>query len=283
MWTRRGILAASALLPFSNLAFGAGDPFAKLEARHGGRLGVAALNTATGNRLAYRADERFPMCSTFKLLVVGAVLRNVDHGSERLDRWIDYSKSSLLPHSPVTTVRLNAGGMSVSELCEAAIEYGDNTAVNLLLDALGGPAAATSYVRSLGDPVTRIDRNEPSANTCVPGDPRDTTTPSAMLSDLRALTEGGVLSEDSQTAITGMLRDCQTASSRIPAGLPLGWTSGDKTGSGANNTANNVAVIYPPNRTSIFVAAYYTGSSATDDEQDAVLAEVGRIVAASFP
>jgi beta-lactamase class A len=135
----------------------------------------------------------------------------------------------------------------------------------------------------LGDSVTRIDRNEPTANTCIPGDPRDTTTPLAMLTDLRALTEGGVLSEDSQDLMVSMLKDCQTAQSRIPAGLPASWSSGDKTGTGDHNTANNIAVIYPPNRPSIFVAAYYTESTATPDEQDAVLADVGRIVVASFP
>jgi beta-lactamase class A len=281
---RRTFVLTSAAFAAATPAFAATpDPFAALEARHGGRLGVAVLDTSTGNRLAHRASERFPMCSTFKLLVVGAILHNVDLGSERLDRFIGYGKADLLPYSPVLLAHLSAGGLTVEQMCEAAVEYGDNTAANFLLASVGGPAGATSYVRLLGDAVTRVDRNEPSANTCIPGDPRDTTTPLAMLTDLRALTEGGVLSEDSQTAIVGMLKDCQTAQSRIPAGLPTSWSSGDKTGSGANATANNISVIYPPNRPSIFVAAYYTGSTATEGEQDAVLADVGRIVAASFP
>jgi beta-lactamase class A len=265
------------------MALGAGDPFAALEARHGGRLGVEALDTSTGSRISHRGGERFPMCSTFKLLAVGAVLHNVDRGVEQLDRFVGFGKAPLIDHSPVSTARLSQHGMTVQELCEAAIEYGDNTAANMLLDAIGGPSAATAYVRTLGDGITRIDRNEPTANTCVAGDPRDTTTPAAMLADLRALTEGGVLAETSQELLVAMLSDCQTAQKRIPAGLPTGWTSGDKTGSGANNTANDIARITPPNRPSIFVAAYYTGSTATADEQDAVLADVGRIVAASFP
>ena len=280
---RRVFVLSSAALAFAGPALAAApDSFAALEARYGGRLGVAALDTATGNRLAHRADERFPMCSTFKLLLVGAVLHNVDRGSERLDRWIGFGKSDLLDHSPIASAASGRGGMVVRDLCEAAIEYGDNAAANLLLDGIGGPAGVTSYARSLGDSVTRLDRNEPGVNACTPGDPRDTTSPSAMLADLQALTEGGALSENSQTALTGMLKDCQTASSRIPAGLPMAWSSGDKTGTGANHTANNVAVIYPPNRPSIFVAAYYTGSTATDDQQDAVLAEIGSIVAATF-
>jgi beta-lactamase class A len=279
---RTFVLASAAITVGAPTWAAAADPFAALEAQHGGRLGVAALDAATGRRLAHRADERFPMCSTFKLLAVAAILKNVDGGQERLDHWIDFGPSDLIAHSPITSERVKAGGMTVQDLCEAAIELGDNTAANLLLNTLGGPAAATGYVRSLGDQVTRIDRNEPTANTCIPGDPRDTTTPHAMMANLQALTEGGVLSDNSQTFLVACLRDCQTAETRIPAGLPRGWSSGDKTGTGANGTANDVAVIYAPNRPSIFVAAYYTGSTAPDSDLDGVLAEVGRIVATSF-
>jgi beta-lactamase class A len=279
---RRDFIAGTVALIAASQANAASNPFAALEARHGGRLGVAVLDTATGNRMAYRAGERFPMCSTFKLLAVSAVLHNVDMGNERLDRWVPYSASDLLDHAPIAKGHLSAGGMSISDLCAAAIEYGHNTAANLLLAAIGGPAGATSYVRTLGDSVTRMDRAEPAANTCIPGDPRDTTTPEAMLSDLRKLTQGDALSTASQDLLTGWLKNCQTASNRIPAGLPGAWTSADKTGSGANATANDVSIIYPPGIAPRLVAAYYTGSSATGAEQDAVLAEVGRIVSAAF-
>jgi beta-lactamase class A len=279
---RRGFILGSVALVGACPALASTDPFATLEARHGGRLGVAALDTSTGNRMAHRADERFPMCSTFKLLAVAGVLHNVDIGNERLDRWVQYGPSDLLDYAPVTRRFVGKGGMTVHDLCAAAIEYGDNTAANLLLAALGGPSEATSYVRSLGDTVTRIDRTEPTANTCIPGDPRDTTTPAAMLADLTKLSQGGALPDNSQNLLTGWLDNCQTAAARIPAGLPPGWTSGDKTGSGANATANDVAIINPPGRAPIFVAAYYTGSSATGAEQDAVLAEVGRIVSSTF-
>jgi len=259
----------------------AANPFAALEERHGGRLGVAVLDVATGDRMAYRADERFPMCSTFKLLAVAAVLHNVDIGAEQLDRWVPYGTADLLDHAPVSKGHLSAGGMSISDLCAAAIEYGDNTAANLLLAAIGGPSGATGYIRALGDPVTRIDRTEPTANTCIPNDPRDTTTPSAMLADLNRLTQGNALSTASQGLLTDWLKNCQTASGRIPAGLPGAWTSGDKTGSGANATANDVSIIYPPGVAPRLVAAYYTGSSATDVEQNAILAAVGQIVSAA--
>lgn len=279
---RRGFVLGSAALLATRPSFAAASPFAALEATHGGRLGVAALDTSTGDHMAHRADERFPMCSTFKLLAVAGVLHNVDAGSERLDRWVQYGPADLLDHAPIALRLASKGGMIVHDLCAAAIEYGDNTAANLLLAALGGPSGATGYVRTLGDTVTRIDRTEPTANTCIPGDPRDTTTPSAMLADVNKLAQGGVLSDSSQDLLTGWLDNCQTAAARIPAGLPRGWTSGDKTGSGDNATANDVSIINPPGRAPVFVAAYYTGSSASDSEQDAVLADVGRIVCAAF-
>mgnify|MGYP001545120034 CR=1 FL=1 len=256
------------------------DAFAALEKRNGGRLGVAALDTASGRRLDHRSSERFPMCSTFKLLAVSAVLQRVDRGKEKLDRIIKYGKADLLEYAPVTRAHVGEGGMSVEALCAAAIELSDNTAANLLLVELGGPHGVTRFARAIDDNVTRLDRNEPTLNTAIPGDVRDTTTPSAMLNDLSAVTLGRTaLSKSSSERMTRWLLGCKTAAARIPAGLPAGWRSGNKTGSGQNGTANDVAIIWPSGRSPIFVAAYYTGSAAPDAERDAVLAEVGRIVA----
>jgi beta-lactamase class A len=282
MFNRRNFVLTSLALA-ATPAFAGDNPFAALEALHGGRLGVAVLNTATGDSMSYRANERFPMCSTFKLLAVAAVLHKVDQGNERLDRWVPYGQKDLLDHAPVTRANVEKGGLPLHDLCEAAIEVGDNTAANLILASLGGPAAATAYARSIGDTVTRIDRTEPTANTCIPGDPRDTTTPSVMAANLNKLTQGGeTLTSGSQDLLTEWLFNCQTAASRIPAGLPHGWKSGDKTGSGANGTANDVAILSYGNRAPIFVAAYYTGSKAPDAEIDGVLAEVGQIVSSRY-
>lgn len=259
------------------------NPFEVLERQYGGRLGVAVLDTATGERMAYRADERFPMCSTFKLLIVGGILHNVDRGSERLDRWIAFQSSDLLEYAPVAKEQIGRGGMTMNDLCAAAIEYGDNTAANLILRALGGPSEATRYVRSLGDGVTRIDRFEPDANTCIPGDRRDTTTPAAMLGNLKALVLGDALSAKGRAPLLGWLTNCKTAARRIPAGLPSGWTSGDRTGSGANGTANDVAIVQRPNKAPLLIAAYSTGvAAAKPSDRDPLLADVGRIVARQF-
>ena len=151
---------------------------AAIEAREGGRLGVAVLDTETGWKLKHRADERFPMCSTFKLLAAAATLKRVDEGAERLDRKIAYGPSDLLDYAPIAKAHVADGGMTLADLCAAAIDWSDNTAANLILEVIGGPAGFTQFVRSLGDSVTRLDRNEPGLNAATPGDERDTTTPS---------------------------------------------------------------------------------------------------------
>jgi beta-lactamase class A len=279
---RRAFIIGTIGLAASVPAFAEIDPFQKLERQHGGRLGVAALDTATGERISYRSDERFPMCSTFKLLAAAAVLRNVDRGTERLDRWITYTQPDLLEYAPITQANLSKGGMTVSDLCAAAIELSDNTAGNLLLAAIGGPKGLTEFARSISDTVTRLDRTEPTLNTAIPGDPRDTTSPAAMIANLKALLLDGALTEASRATLLGWLNNCKTAAKRIPAGLPSGWTSGNKTGSGDNGTTNDVAVIQRPGKAPILVAAYFTESLAIPDTRDAVLAEIGRIVAAQF-
>jgi len=255
---------------------------ADLEARYGGRLGVAALNAGTGARLMHRSGERFPMCSTFKVLLVAATLARVDTGSERLDQHVPYGNADLLTYAPITRANASRGFMTLGALCEAVTEYSDNTAANLLLRTVGGPPAVTAYARSLGDTVTRLDRTEPSLNTAFPGDSRDTTAPAAMVADLRKLLTGSALSTASRRKLKSWLLASKTGTERIRAGVPAGWSVGDKTGTGDNATSNDVAVIYPPGRSPIFVAAYYTGSSATVAERNAVLSGVGRLVSSGL-
>ena len=256
--------------------------FAALEARHGGRLGVFAVDTATGRHLAHRADERFPMCSTFKVLLTGTVLARVDAGRERIDRHVAYWRADLLPYAPATRANVAAGFMTVRALCDAAIVESDNTAANLLLRTVGGPARVTAYARSLGDDRTRLDRIEPDLNAAVPGDARDTTTPAAMAATLQKLVLGNALSPASRGALARWLRGCETGVACIRAGVPPGWRVGDKTGSGAHATGNDIAVLFPPGRSPIVVTAYYTGSSAPDDARKAILADVGRIASSTF-
>ena len=256
---------------------------AEIERRVGGRLGVAALDTASGWRMAWRADERFAMCSTFKILLTGLVLSRVDTRRERLERVIPYSAADVLSWAPVTRAHARDGGMSVSALCAAALEYSDNTAANLLLGTVGGPAAVTSWARALGDPVTRLDRIEPALNSAQPGDPRDTSTPAAMLEDTRRLVVDDVLSSTSRDLLRGWLGACTTGGARLRAGLPPSWWIGDKTGTGDHGATNDVAIGWPANgRGPVLVVAYLTETTAPSSARDAALASVARAVIASL-
>lgn len=248
----------------------------------GGRLGVTLLDTSTGQRVGQRMDERFPMCSTFKVLASGAVLQGVDAGKENLSRRIYFSETDLAAHSPETQKHVGPHGMTVAELCKAAITLGDNTAGNLLLASIGGPQGLTAFVRGLGDDMTRLDRAETALNEALPDDPRDTTTPNAMASDLRALVLDGMLSAESRAQLAGWLAANTTGGKRLRAGLPAAWRVGDKTGSGERGTANDVAVIWPPDRAPFIVTAYLTGATASADRQNAVIAAVGRAVTTAF-
>jgi len=252
---------------------------ASLEAKSGGRLGVAALDTATNRRIGHRADERFPMCSTFKFLAATFVLARVDRGTEQLDRRIAFAQKDLIRYSPITEKRAGPPGMTLAELCEAAVTVSDNTAANAILGSFGGPTALTAYVRSLGDSVTRLDRLEPDLNEAAPGDPRDTTSPSAMVENLQRIVLGNVLSQPSRERLTAWLVACKTGDERLRAGLPATWRVGDKTGSGTGTT-NDVAIVWPPDRAPILIATYLTGSKASDDDRNAVLSDVARTIAA---
>jgi beta-lactamase class A len=256
--------------------------FVAVERQTGGRLGVFAVDTASETVLAHRAGERFPMCSTFKFLLVAAVLARVDARRERLDRKVAFVKRDLLEYAPVTTAHAGAGFMTVGALCAAAIEVSDNTAANLLIELLGGPQAVTRYARTLGDSFTRLDRSEPSLNSAIPGDARDTTTPAAMARDARAVLTGSALLPASRKRLTSWTIGCLTGTTCIRAGIPSSWRAGDKTGSGRNGTRNDVAILWPPGRAPIIVAAYLTGATVPSQARAAALARVGHITSRAF-
>jgi beta-lactamase class A len=255
---------------------------AAIETRIGGRIGLAALDTNNSKRIDYRPNERFPMCSTFKFLATAAVLKQVDEKQEKLERLVPYDAKQILEYAPVTKEHLKEGGMTLGALCAAAIEQSDNTAGNLLLDAIGGPSGLTNFARELGDNMTRLDRNEPELNSAIPGDERDTTTPAAICSDMQRLLLGNALSEASRRQLEEWLQHNETGGLMIRAGVPKTWTVGDKTGRGANGATNDIAIIRPSDRAPILVAIYSVGSIATANDRAAAIAEMAKIVAESL-
>ena len=247
-----------------------------VEQRTGGRIGVAAVDTGSGKRFDYRSEERFPMCSTFKLLAAAAVLKQVDGRQEKLDRFVSYDAKDILEYAPVTKAHLKDGGMTLGALCAAAIEQSDNTAGNLLLDTIGGPIGVTKFVHSIGDEMTRLDRKEPELNSAIPGDERDTTTPAAMCADMQRLLLDNVLTESSRHQLEDWMQHNETGTLMIRAGVPKTWTVGDKTGRCGNGATNDVAIIRPPGRAPIVVAIYSIGSTSSADDHASTLAEVAR-------
>jgi beta-lactamase class A len=252
--------------------------FAELERRIGGKLGVAALDTGSGKRVEYRAAERFAMCSTFKLPLVAAVLERVDAGQEDLQRRVAFDASVILEYAPVTKLHVEEGGMSVEALCEAAITVSDNTAANLLLQTLGGPAGLTDRFRAWGDATSRLDRTEPMLNTAIAGDVRDTTTPVAMVGTFQRLLLGHVLSDASKQRLCDWLVATTTGLKRLRGGVPPQWRAGDKTGTGNHGATNDVAIVWPPGKAPLLIAAYSWGSAAEPEQIFAVLADTAKLV-----
>jgi len=249
-----------------------------IEAAAGGRLGVAVIDAAGKLRLAHRADERFPMCSTFKALAAAAALKRVDAGADALDRRIAFGPADLLAYAPIAKTHVGEGGMSLADVCAAAIQWSDNTAANLLLKAIGGPPAVTAFARALGDSVTRLDRDEPTLNTAIPGDLRDTTSPAAMAADLRALILGDALSAASRRQLEAWMAGDRVADKRLRAGLPADWAIADKTGTGDHGVANTIAILRPPSRPPLFVAVYFAESDRSPDERNAVHRDVAKVI-----
>ena len=279
--TRRSLIAGAAAA-LCGPALAAVDELAAIEARIGGRLGVLALDVRSGAKLAHRADERFPMCSTFKAMAVAAALANVEAGDERLDRFVRYGEADLMGNAPITKAHVKKGGMAFGDLCAAAITVSDNTAANLILASIGGPPGWTRFARRIGDHASRLDRTEMSLNTSIPGDPRDTTTPAAMAADLRAVLLGGMLGDITSRLLRTWMEACQTGLTRLRAGLPKDWDVADKTGTGEHGTANDIAVAWTK-QGPIVIACYLTETdAATPEARDAAIADVGRLVAATF-
>ena len=258
------------------------DAIAALEAKHGGRLGVVAVDTGSGRQIGHRAEERFAMCSTHKVLTCAAVLAMVDQRQMQLDRRVSYSSADLLKYAPIARKNVDAGFMTVDALCAATIEWSDNTADDLLLGLIGGPAGWTRYARSIGDTVSRLDRTEPALNSAIPGDARDTTTPGAMVRDLSAVLLGNVLNDASRARLENWMRDGKITANLLKAGLPKHWQIGDKSGSGENGTRNDIAIIRRPEAAPILAAVYYTGSAQPTEAREKVIAEIGRIIAEVF-
>lgn len=278
--SRRSLMLAALAAPFAGCALAAPRDasfvreLARIETESGGRLGVAAFDTGRQIQLSYRGDERFPMCSTFKVLAASSILAREP---ALLAKRIRYTKDELVPYAPVTEKHL-VDGMTNAELCAATLELSDNPAANLLMKQVGGPAGVTAFARSLGDDMFRLDRWEPELNSAIPGDVRDTTTPVAMMRTLQKLALGDALAPAHRKRLLDWMLASTTGAERIRAGVPADWKVADKTGSGGHGSTNTIAVLYPPAQAPIVIAVYFTQSPK--QRNDVVAAAARAVVAA---
>lgn len=262
------------------------DPrFEAIEQRIGGRIGVAAWNTGTGDWLGRRLQERFAMCSSFKWLLAAGVLANARNGGAQLDAQVRYAQNDIIPNSPRTQENLARGWMSVEELCAATVMFSDNAAANLLLNAINGPEGLTAFLRANGDGVSRLDRTETALNENLPNDPRDTSTPDAMARTLqRFLLTDEVLVAADREKLTGWMETSPTGLDRIRGGVPATWRGADKTGTSTaeHNATNDVAILWPPDAAPIVVVVFLSDSVVDLTARKAAHAEIARIIAGDW-
>ncbi|MGK6354794.1 class A beta-lactamase [Sphingomonas sp. DT-207] len=275
-----GALAAPRKIAPSRFGPAFRDAVLETERASGGRLGLAVIDTGSGERFAHRADERFPMCSTFKFALAAAILERVESGQEKLARRLPVAKTDLVSHSPFCETRVG-GTASLAELCHATVTVSDNAAANLLLRTMGGPAGFTRRLRGFGDSVTRLDRWETDMSKARPGDVRDTTTPDAMAGLAQRLLLGRALATASRTQLVDWMKQTTTGLKGIRDGVPANWQVADKTGSGGYGTDNHVAVLWPPRGAPLVVASYVTGSSLPSGQTRPLHARIGRAIVAA--
>ena len=247
------------------------------EARLGARIGMAVFDAKDRTRWAHRGDERFPLNSTHKSFSCAALLKQVDRRVLALENVISIERASLVTYSPV--MEKTGGQVTLREACAASVSWSDNTAANIVTDAIGGPQAFTVFMRDIGDPHTRLDRKEPEMNEATPNDLRDTTTPNAIVESLRRIILGDVLREDSRALLTDWMINDKVADALLRATLPRTWSIADKSGAGGHGSRSIVAVIWPKDRDPVVVGIYITQTSAPMADSNAAIARLGSVLA----
>ncbi len=258
------------------------DGLRDIEERAGGRLGFAVVDHKGRLILGSNDNDRFAMCSTFKLLLAGQVLRGATRGGPSLRTPLPFTKADIVFHSPYTEANLASGELRLGFAAEQIVKVSDNAAANLILKATGGPEAFTRRMREMGDEVTRLDRFETELNENAVGDPRDTTTPQAMAKSAAKIVYGDYLDPAHRKSLRQWMVDSQTGLGRIRAGLPAGWVAGDKTGS-CGNAHNDVAFVELPDGGQYIVAVYLDRPKVEGAAANAIIAEVTRAIAEDLP
>ncbi|MCK1995171.1 class A beta-lactamase [Peribacillus muralis] len=253
--------------------------FAKLEKKFDAKLGVFALDTGTNETVTYHPDERFAYTSTHKALAVGVLLQQ--KSIEDLNQRITYTREDLVNYNPITEKHVDTG-MTLKELADASLRYSDNTAGNLILKQLGGPAGFKKALEDMGDNVTNPVRIEPDLNEVNPGETHDTSTPRALAISLQAFTLGDTLPTEKRELLIDWMKRNTTGDALIRAGVPKGWEVADKTGAGSYGTRNDIAIIWPSKGDPIVLAVLSKRDKKDADYNDKLIAEATKEVIKAF-
>lgn len=248
--------------------------FADLESKFDARLGVYAIDTGTNRTVSYRPNERFAYASTYKALAAGALLQH--YSIDQLDELVTYTSEDIVTYSPVTQLHVDTG-MTLREVIEAAVRYSDNTAGNLLLEKLGGPEGFETALRQIGDNITQVDRYETDLNSAIPGDKRDTSTPKALATSLKAFAVSDLLPTEKRMILTDWMRGNTTGDALIRAGAPKGWEVDDKSGAGSYGTRNDIAIVWPPNRAPIVIAVLSSRDTQNATYDNTLISEATKV------
>jgi beta-lactamase class A len=244
-----------------------------LEDRLDARIGLYIHDFEDGQSWEYRADERFPMASTFKMLACATLLDR-----DATEETVTIDAADLVDYSPVTETMVGES-VSAAFLCETTLRTSDNTAANYLLEVLGGPQAVTQFLRETGDETTRLDRMEPELNEGEPGSELDTTTPRAMASLAQSFLTEDMLPPADREQLTAWLMANEVGGPLLRSGIPADWRIADRTGAGGYGTRGIVAVMWPSEREPIVAAIYLTETEASMAERNAAIAEIGAALA----
>lgn len=255
------------------------EKFAQLENEFDAQLGVYAINTETNQTVEYQPNERFAYASTFKTLAAAILLKQ--NSLEDLEKVVTYTKDDLVTHSPITEKHVDSG-MTLLEASEAAIRKSDNTAANLLLEAIGGPDNFEQDLRDIGDDITQSERYETELNEFKPENKRDTSTPKAMATNLKKVILSDFLPDDKRELLIDWMTGNEAGDSLIRAGAPEGWTVIDKSGAGTYGTRNDIAVVKPPNKEPIVIAIMSRHDTENAEYDDALIAKAAKITLDAF-
>lgn len=278
-----------------------------------GRVGVAAMRVGGHEKLLFNAAERFPMASTFKIAVAATMLQRVIDGEFTLDQMIEVPPSMVVPSDGIAETAIHPGvSLSLHNLLELMLTRSDNTATDVLVAQAGGPAAVTAWLRKAGVADQRIDSDtariiyrafditpgpgdfsttfeaaldqhpelrkrldENIPNPRFDADPRDTTTPSAMLALLTAIQEGKVLDAERTRVLLEIMERCHTGDARLKGLLPIGTPVAHKTGT-IMGIANDVGIVSLPDGGKMAIAVYVKGDTKGIKTEERIIAEISR-------